>query len=173
MPFVPQVLLLGCGDIRNGLVSAPALLQLQTAKPPRISNNPQQQQQQQPQIEIHLNDISDVILARDVVLLCITQSINPSCDDDMQFLWGVWFNAVLSQRHKQRLDQLLQQVCTLRVQSELSAKRPSGGWGSTGGGGGCTPSPPPHMGSALTACSLFSLCLAGTRRLAHIRALAL
>jgi hypothetical protein len=93
------------------LASAPALLQLQTAKPTRNSSKPKQQQQQQG-IEIHLNDISDVILARDVVLLCIAASIDPRCDDDLHYIWGVWFNVVMSQAHKQRLDTLLQQVRT-------------------------------------------------------------
>lgn len=58
-----QVLLVGCGDIRNALVTAAALPKL-CAGPSR-----KQQQQQQQQIEIHINDLSDVILARDVVLL--------------------------------------------------------------------------------------------------------
>jgi hypothetical protein len=61
---------MGCGDIRNALVSAPALRQLQTAKPSSSSSKAKQQQQQQQQqheIEIHLNDLSDVILAREKV----------------------------------------------------------------------------------------------------------
>jgi hypothetical protein len=127
MSPVPQVLLLGCGDIRNALVSAPALRQLQNAKPSSSSGKAKKQQQQQ-QIEIHLNDLSDVILARDVVLLCITASITPSCDDDLQYLWGVWFNAVLSQTHRQRLDQLLEQVSmSCGLQHHLHCNMPVSG----------------------------------------------
>jgi len=114
------VLLLACGDVRNALTSAAALKQLQGTQPvtkptkvkPQQLRQQQRQQEQLPQIELHLNDVSDVMLARDVVLLSISCSIDPSCADDLQYLWGVWFNAALSQSHKQRLDQLLQQVST-------------------------------------------------------------
>jgi hypothetical protein len=59
---------------------------------------------------VHLNDISDAVLARDALLLAVAASMDPNKAQDAQFLWALWFCAQLSAEHKQRLDVLLQQV---------------------------------------------------------------
>jgi hypothetical protein len=51
-----------------------------------------------------------LLLLHQLVLQVIASSIDPTSPDDLQFLWCVWFNAALSQTHRQRLDTLLQQV---------------------------------------------------------------
>lgn len=67
LPACPQVLLLGCGDIRNALVTAAALRRqlLHGTAPGHATSGIDSKQE----IQIHLNDISDCILARDVLLL--------------------------------------------------------------------------------------------------------
>jgi hypothetical protein len=68
LPPCPQVLLLGCGDIRNALVTAAALRQLlHDAATPGSTTSENGDTKQE--IQIHLNDVSDCILARDVLLL--------------------------------------------------------------------------------------------------------
>jgi hypothetical protein len=89
-----QVLLLGCGDVRNALTTAAALHKAGASS----------------SCEVHLNDISDAVLARNALLLAAAANIDPQKAADVQFLWAVWFNATLSAEHKQRLDVLLQQV---------------------------------------------------------------
>lgn len=88
-----QVLLLGCGDVRNALTTAAAL----HSAGARAS-------------EIHINDISDVILARDALLLAVAATMDPGSKEDVEFLWGLWFCAHLSSDQKQRLNVLLHQV---------------------------------------------------------------
>lgn len=62
----PQVLLLGCGDIRNALVTAASLRQLLLGAAPDRATSENDNKEE---IQIHLNDVSDCIMARDVLLL--------------------------------------------------------------------------------------------------------
>eukprot|EP00878_Enallax_costatus_P030805 GHUV01033597.1.p1 GENE.GHUV01033597.1~~GHUV01033597.1.p1 ORF type:complete len:206 (+),score=41.58 GHUV01033597.1:600-1217(+) len=96
LPSDCKVLLLGCGDVRNALKTAAALHAAGCTA-----------------AEVHLNDISDVILARNVILLQAASSIDCSQPDDVAFLWSIWFNACLEQEQRQRLDALLQQVSSM------------------------------------------------------------
>jgi hypothetical protein len=98
--FVPplQVLLLGCGDVRNALTTAAALRSAASSSSSSSS------------CEVHLNDISDAILARDALLLAAATTMDPGSAEDVEFLWALWFCAQLSAEHRQRLDLLLQQV---------------------------------------------------------------
>lgn len=88
------MLLLGCGDIRNALTTAAALVNAGA----RCS------------CQLHLNDVSDAVLARDALLLAAAAEMDPEKADDVNFLWSLWFCAQLSAEHKQRLDLLLQKV---------------------------------------------------------------
>jgi hypothetical protein len=95
-----QVLLLGCGDVRNALTTAAALRSAAASSSSSSSSS----------YKVHLNDISDAILARDALLLAAATTMDPSSAADVEFLWALWFCAQLSAEHRQRLDLLLQQV---------------------------------------------------------------
>lgn len=74
-----QILLIGCGDIRNLLCSL-------SSRPPAHVNS----------MQVHLNDINAMVLARSALLLHICAGIDPSCAEDIGFLWDVWYNTVWS-----------------------------------------------------------------------------
>jgi hypothetical protein len=95
-----QVLLLGCGDVRNALTTVAALGSAEASSSSSSSAS----------YEVHLNDISDAILARDALLLAAATIMDPGDAADVEFLWALWFCAQLSAEHRQRLDIMLQQV---------------------------------------------------------------
>lgn len=94
------MLLLGCGDARNALLTTGRLQQLGARS-----------------THLHLNDISPVVLARNALLLAVAAAADVTSShpgdvpgDDLQFLWALWYNARLSSEHRQRLNHLLDQV---------------------------------------------------------------
>jgi hypothetical protein len=93
---------LGCGDVRNALTTAAALRSATASSSSSSSSS---------SYEVHLNDISDAILARDGLLLAAAATMDPGKAADVEFLWALWFCAQLSAEHRQRLDALMQQVC--------------------------------------------------------------
>jgi hypothetical protein len=94
------VLLLGCGDVRNALTNAAALRSAGASSSSSSGSS----------YEVHLNDISDAILARDALLLAAATTMDPSSAADVEFLWALWFCAQLTAENRQRLNLLLQQV---------------------------------------------------------------
>ncbi len=97
-----QVLLLGCGDIRNALLTAATLSQ-RGAK----------------QVAIHLNDVNDVILARAALLLALADGTDPGKAEDVQFLFAVWYCAALSPQHAERLRQAVQKLVQLAADDNV------------------------------------------------------
>ena len=93
VPRDAQFLLLGCGDIRNILKTVHEINGGVKPSPETLS--------------FHVNDIDDVILARNVVLILIVNTIDPTSTADVKFLWSVWYNLNLSETHCQRLKSLL------------------------------------------------------------------
>ncbi|XP_071100889.1 uncharacterized protein [Haliotis cracherodii] len=116
-----DMLLLGCGDVRNVLHTMHILQTRGTTK------------SKDQRINIHLNDIEDSILGRDLILLYLAGTIDPNNSEDMKFLWGVWYDALLSQEHLQRLKKVMKEVASVQsgnsgvyfgnLKSEVSIKR--------------------------------------------------
>lgn len=102
VPRNAKFLLLGCGDIRNILQTVRELSQL---KPPPKS------------LIFHLNDIDDVLLARNAVLLQIVNSLDPSKREDVEFLWNVWYNLHLSEDDFERLKSVLSHILDNKLPS--------------------------------------------------------
>ncbi|XP_041374205.1 uncharacterized protein LOC121387246 [Gigantopelta aegis] len=94
VPDDVSFLLLGCGDIRNILYTIHTFYtsEIYPMEP----------------IKFHLNDNQAFILSRAVLLLYIVDNIDPENDDDMKFLWAVWYDCYLTEEHGQRLRKILQ-----------------------------------------------------------------
>ena len=93
-----DILLLGASDVRNVLYT--------------VKKHQDQINEYRP-IVFHLNDVMPAIVARNVLLLEIIATINPSCKDDMDFLWAVWYNVNLSEAHYQRLVSILDHLVSV------------------------------------------------------------
>ncbi|XP_046553166.1 uncharacterized protein LOC124262690 isoform X2 [Haliotis rubra] len=116
-----DMLLLGCGDVRNVLHT---IHELQTRGTTKSKDQT---------INIHLNDIEDSILGRDLILLYLAGTIDPNNSEDLKFLLGVWYDVLLSQEHLQRLKQVMKRVSLVQsgnngvyfgnMKSEVSIKR--------------------------------------------------
>ena len=91
-----QILFLGCGDLRNPL-QATSLTKESHFKI----------------LDIHLNDLNASVMARNIVMLKILSAsdFNPYDQEDLSFLWDVWYNAewpeITRKRFKEALKQLL------------------------------------------------------------------
>jgi len=57
-----------------------------------------------------MNDVDSVVIARNIVLLEIISSINPDNLGDIEYLWDVWYNIALTQRHYVRLQETLKKL---------------------------------------------------------------
>ena len=88
----PEFLLLGCGDIRNVLFTV--------AEVAKLKSRPNS-------LNFHLNDVDDLMLARDAVLFQIVNTIDSKDDEDIEFLWSVWYNAHLTKSQDERLRFIL------------------------------------------------------------------
>ncbi|XP_048238610.1 uncharacterized protein LOC124143036 isoform X2 [Haliotis rufescens] len=95
-----DILLLGCGDIRNVLHTLHVLHQDGTTKSKGQI------------INFHLNDHETGILGRDLILLHLAQTIDPTNSKDLKFLWGVWYDVILTEAHLQRLKATIQELLT-------------------------------------------------------------
>ncbi|XP_031572249.1 uncharacterized protein LOC116306350 isoform X2 [Actinia tenebrosa] len=94
-----DVLLLASGDVRNLLFTVSGLsLRKPNERPKSIS--------------FHLNDYDPSIVARNAVVLEIANTIDPGEDDDVDFLWNVWYNLALSKDHSDRLRATLASLIT-------------------------------------------------------------
>ena len=94
VPPHAEFLLLGCGDIRHILKTVHEVNKLDSPK----------------SLSFHLNDMDDVLLARNAVLLKMVNTINPSQREDVEFVWNVWYNVQLSEQHYDRLQAILTDV---------------------------------------------------------------
>jgi len=92
-----DLLLLGCGDIRNLLCTVSELSQRKHQHRPKSVN-------------FHLNDYDALILPRDAILLEVASIINPDSSDDVDFLWNVWNNMGLCESHYQRLQHVIRSL---------------------------------------------------------------
>lgn len=100
-----NILMLGCGDVRNVLHTLHVLSQDGTTDA------------QDQTLHFHLNDIERGILARDLLLLHIVGTIDPSNTEDLKFLWAVWYDALLSELHIERLKQSIKGLLTTELHS--------------------------------------------------------
>ena len=93
VPDDVSIMLLGCGDIRNILYT------IHTFQTSGISPKKA--------ITFHLNDNQQGILSRAILLLYIVDNTDPQNDDDMKFLWSVWHDCCLIEKHGRRLREIL------------------------------------------------------------------
>ncbi|XP_046579204.1 uncharacterized protein LOC124286812 isoform X2 [Haliotis rubra] len=100
-----DMLFLGCGDIRNVLHTIHVLHRNGTTK------------SEGQIINIHLNDVENGVLSRDLILLYLVRTIDPANDEDLRFMWGIWYDCLLSQDHSQRLQHVLKQLSTVPISS--------------------------------------------------------
>lgn len=94
-----DVLFLASGDVRNMLFTISGLSFRKPNERPKS-------------ISFHLNDYDPSIVARNAVILEIANTINPEADDDVDFLWNVWYNLALSKDHFDRLRATLASLIT-------------------------------------------------------------
>lgn len=97
-----QVLLLGCGDIRNILWTA---------------------QDKCPRANFHINDKSPAILARDLVLLSIVEALDPNKPDDFAFLWNVWYNVFWDENTADRFAKCVKSLLDSEVLDKHTSTR--------------------------------------------------
>ncbi|KAL3852369.1 hypothetical protein ACJMK2_016023, partial [Sinanodonta woodiana] len=88
-------LLIGCGDIRNILFTIKTLDD-EKSKPKNL--------------HFYLNDIEDVILARNLILLRILEIIDPDKNEDVEFLWSIWYDAAIPKDSLNRLIHIMQDL---------------------------------------------------------------
>ena len=93
VPTDAQLLLLACGDIRNIIQTVHEINRGVKPLPKTLT--------------FHVNDIDDVLLARNAVLIQIVNTVDPTNAGDVKFLWNVWYNLNLSEIHCQRLKSVL------------------------------------------------------------------
>ena len=79
------------GDIRNILKTVSG------------TENPHHSKQRVKKLHFVANDVEADILARDVLLLEIICSLDVDKEEDVEFLWAVWYNLELSPSHHERL----------------------------------------------------------------------
>ncbi|GMH37423.1 hypothetical protein BSKO_05296 [Bryopsis sp. KO-2023] len=91
-PAASSALLLGCGDVRNVLESC------------------RQSKSAGKKLAFALNDFNSSTIARDVLLLTISDQIDASNVGDVDFLWGVWYNLRLPEEHFSRLRKVVNEI---------------------------------------------------------------
>jgi hypothetical protein len=93
---------LGCGDLRN-------VFQATTSK------NPQN-------LEIHLNNFHPSILARNIIILKIVSAhdFNPDNDEDIGFLWDVWYNIDWPDETRQRFLSVVKELMNEKLPDNVS-----------------------------------------------------
>ncbi len=102
MFFIPKVLFLSCGDLRN-------TFQATTCK------NPQK-------LEIHLNDFHPSVLARNIIILKIVSAsdFNPDNNEDLGFLWDVWYNMDWPEETRKRFLSVVKELMNEKLPDNVS-----------------------------------------------------
>ena len=74
--LIIQVLFLGSGDLRNALFTGAMLTEAY------------------PELNIHMNDVFDLTVARNFLLINILldEDFDPDVESDIQYLWDVWYS---------------------------------------------------------------------------------
>ena len=103
-----DVLLLGVGDIRHILKTVGGI-SVRT-KRAKVTTPPSS-------IKLVINDNDSALIARDILLLSIVTDIDPNKQQDIEFLWDVWYNSSLLNSHHVRL---MNTLCKLINNSALS-----------------------------------------------------
>ena len=98
LPAKTDALFLGSGDIRHTLKTIAGL-----AVRPKSTSFPKS-------VNFHLVDIDTEVIARDVVLWEILSQMDPAKEDDVEFLWNIWYNFSLTELHYTRLQRILRCV---------------------------------------------------------------
>jgi len=77
---------LGCGDLRNPLLTTTAVGDKHNAG------------QYYENLDIHINDASLSVIARNILILKIIScpKFDPNDDDDMDYVWDIWYNTTFS-----------------------------------------------------------------------------
>ena len=83
------------GDIRNILTTVAGL------------SNPEHVNKTVCSLNFLVNDLSAEILARNIILLEIIHGMDPDKEDDVDYLWSVWYNVKLLPSHFDRLQMLI------------------------------------------------------------------
>ena len=83
-----QLLFLGCGDLKSPLTTAIGISQNQY-------------------LHIHINDVSLLIIARNILILKITSSseFDPNKKADMDYVWHLWYDTIWPQSTLERFMQ--------------------------------------------------------------------
>ena len=82
---------MGCGDLRNPLATSAVGGKLHTGQ--HCQN-----------LNLHLNDASPPVIARNVLTMKIIScpKFDPNNDDDMGYVWDVWYSATFSRSTAKR-----------------------------------------------------------------------
>jgi len=83
-------------------------------------------------VTVHLNELSDSVLARAALLLHLSEALNPASEEDMRFLFAVWFCAVLSGQHADRLRAVVRQLLAGAAGARVGVGEGGGGGGDSG-----------------------------------------
>ena len=89
------MLFLGCVDLRGALQAA---VDIEHQKPRSL--------------HIHLNDVNPSVLARNILLLKVISApdFNPNCEQDIAFLWDVWYNAEWPETTRARFQHIVKDL---------------------------------------------------------------
>ncbi|BDA51223.1 hypothetical protein COCOBI_18-1000 [Coccomyxa sp. Obi] len=89
-----EALFLGCGDVRNVLATARDASKFRSLK----------------HLTVHINDKERQIIARAALLLLLASELDAGCEEDMHFLWDVWYCLDLSHAQNSRLKKYLDRL---------------------------------------------------------------
>ena len=85
---------MGCGDLRNPLATSAVRGKLHAG-------------QHYQNLNLHLNDASLPVIARNVLIMKIIScpKFDPNNDDDMGYVWDIWYNATFSRSTAKRFSE--------------------------------------------------------------------
>ena len=89
-----SILMLGCGDIRHILKTVANVGDDSSTK----------------NISFVINDMETAVIARDLFLMYIVENLDADNDEDVAFLWSVWYNMQLSASHHARMVEILNKL---------------------------------------------------------------
>src|SRR6218665_956152 len=107
-----NILVLGLGDVRHVMKTVAGLSQ----RPPSSFGEVKE-------IHFNLNDVDKDVIARDIILLEITNKLDPESKSDAEFLWSVWYNAFIVEKDFTRLNALLEDVIDKYSNSDRDSER--------------------------------------------------